>query len=675
MKKIKYLVLCVTLLFVLVGCIEIIDNEVKSPEITLTNVGELNQLYEETEELDDITFTLVLRYFEDNELSMDDLTITWYEGSAVVATNTLTHFVEIKHTLNLNVRVTVKFTLKGVAKTLTEEAVITVTERPTQVSISNNIDNSTHQINAVIGEDSGIVTYTAILRNNLSHTTASWIIVKRDEFMREIDSMEFIVNLVEDMIVENNEGKIELEIDFNEYGVGNYLIYLQVGKYQSNFQHYIFTYDKLVLSLDGVAVQSTEITARELSVNTLSETIGTGVYKWFVNGTEIEIIENEQIFVHEDETIGGFLYHVEFHPDNTSLPVQISDPVLIVNVLPVGTVEELKNALDEEVGAVILTADITLTNTIEIDYPFTLIGNGHTILSEGIERLIDVRETENVYFMDLVLRNSNRYHLRYHLSTNGYVENLTFIKPGMTGGFTDLSAAIYVHSSEITVKNITILEASNTGIRIDSPMTDSTIMPSSLRILGTIETDEMILLPIASGNSLRENVSVSAVGYVAFVLPLGMLGGGESAIIRWSDESEAISWALNNPNKTEYIVGEEIDVAGITIDVKLPGMDFNGDLSFVYLFLDMFGQHGTMEILNLDLEQQGIYYIIGHNNNGDYDDLEYEFGEDKLLYASDSAGTVYVRPVLDLEPGEYLIKITIGGEMDLGNFKIDINAE
>ncbi|MCK9234911.1 MAG: hypothetical protein WC225_03500 [Acholeplasmataceae bacterium] len=671
MKKILF---TIALLFLLVGCVEIDPNPtVRSPEIELTNVGELNQLYEETEELDDITFTLVLKYFQDNELTVEDLSITWYEGSQVVAEDTLTHFVEIKHTLHLNVRVVVQFRLKGENKELSAEAIISVTERPTQVTITNGVNEHAHQINAVLGTDEEPVTYTATLTNNLSHHSATWIIVNRDINMKEVNRVEHVMILSEEMnYVSSNEGTLSLTIDFEALGVGNYLIYLEVGKYQSNYQHYILSYGEVILFLDGEATQTEEFTSRELSVGPIADALGTGTLMWFVNNVHLDTLDNEYIIEHTEDELGGYLYHVEFHPDQAHLPVQKSDPLLVTNALPVETTAELRQAVADDVPAVVLTKDLLFTETLTIRHSFTLIGNNHKIESQGIDVVISVSQADNVYIKDLNMEVSNRYHLHYHLSKNGYVENVIFKQPGIMGGMTDLSAALYVHSSEVTIKDITILNADNTGIRIDSPTKDSVIEPSHLIILGYYEPGG-VLFPVASGNSVTENVMVSAVGYVDFVLPLGMIDGSDSAIIRWSSESEAISWSLNTPNQTVYEVNDTVDVVGITIDVRLPGMEIQGDLGFVYMFLDMFPQHGTIEIMNLDQEVLLTYYIIDHNNNGKYDESEYEFGEDLLMYSSDSQGLELVRPTLVVEPGEYLIRVTVGGVMDLGNFKITVN--
>ena len=135
---------------------------------------------------------------------------------------------------------------------------------------------------------------------------------------------------------------------------------------------------------------------------------------------------------------------------------------------------------------------------------------------------------------------------------------------------TSLSAALYVHSSEVTIKNTAISGASNTGIRIDSPGAAET-KKSILTILGTFDHGGTFL-PVASGNSKRENVEVWSEGFVDFSIPLqASLDGedGEFAIIRWSNEEEAVSWTLNQPTNWEYLPNEYLDVEGITIDVRL----------------------------------------------------------------------------------------------------------
>lgn len=43
-----------------------------------------------------------------------------------------------------------------------------------------------------------------------------------------------------------------------------------------------------------------------------------------------------------------------------------------------------------------------------------------------------------------------------------------------------------------------------------------------------------------------------------------------------------------------------------------------------------------------------------------------------LLFSNEPEGGEHVRPILDIAPGDYLIRVTIGGLMDLGSFKIKV---
>ena len=665
----KKVILFLSLAFLLVGCVEITDDPAnKNPEIELQNEGQLEQIYEETEELEDIKFTVVLKNFEENEIDLETVTISWFHGNSEIESskNQFTHLVEIKSTLNLSVKVVVSYEKDGKTTLLEESKVINVIEKPTQIILKNNISDD-HILKLKLGADNTII-YNAEIIGNLTHKNATWIIQKRDENMGIIEEEKILVNLQDDMIIENNIGKLTLEYNFDSIGI--YLINLEIGKYNSNDQHVSFDYE-FEISNSGELTQVSNFTNRKLQVGKVPEKLGEGTYNWYLNGQIMIENTNKLEIIHENNDIGGYLYYVEFSPNNSELPTVKTEPILVVNAIPVGSLDELLLAINEKVKAVVLTNDIlNVSKTININHEMTIVGNNHTIKSTGISIILNIN-SNNVYFKDIIIDQSSRYNIVYNRANNGYLENVILANPGTGGGLTDLSAGLFVNQSEVTVKNLTISNGTNTGVRIDSPYNVDNVKKSILTVLGTFKHNG-VFLPIGSGNSYKKDIEVKALGFVEFVLPLqSNIDGGGMAIRRWSNESERLSWTLNDPNKTLYDKGEALDVAGITIDVKGAGHEIQGDLELVYMFLEMFDQYGTIEISNLDDEIISTYYILGFKNE-ETQNLDYEFGEDLLLYSSSIENPNYVRPILPTEIGQYKVRISIGGELDLGFFNIYI---
>lgn len=665
MRNIKKALFLFILLIPLIGCEEITPiPSTKDVEIEFQIDGDLEQYYEENEDLKDVKFTIIFKNLKENNLTEKDLTIKWYLGN-IEQTDNLNKkelIVIVNKTMEEEVKATVEYKKNNEDKKLELEEVVKVNIKPTQILLKNNINNDYIIDTTTIKK----VEYEATISGNLKHKNGQWIVIERNNNLEEINRETFDINLEEDMIVENNIGKISKEFEFDNDG--NYMIYFIIGKYQSNYQHFILTYENLNLELEGIQIQDSNYTSRTLKLNNNPNNLNNGTIKWYLNGNSIDN-DNNYSFIHNDLSIGGFLYQVEYIPNDESKEIIKSKPLLIVNGKIIYTKEELNNEINNKTKAIILNSNIELSNTLNINYELTIVGNGYTISSPGIDKIIEVI-SNNVYFYDLIIKESRKYNLIYSNVNNGYIEKVIFENPGTGGSITDLSAGLFVNASEVIIKDVTIKNGTNTGIRIDSKEGKKKAI---LTIYGSFNY-ENIFLPIASGNSKKDNIEVNAKGFVLFVIPLQSSDGGE-AIRRWSNESDAVIWTLNNPNKTNYNPEDIIDVYGITIDIKLGTMQINANLDFVYTFLKLFNQYGTLEIYNLDDELINKYYIVDATVNYDDDTnpyKDYEVGQDKLIYSLDNNKDDLVRPILPKGKGTYRIKITIGDELYLGFFEINI---
>lgn len=693
MKKILFFI---GMLLILVGCEEVtVDPTTRQVEVDLVvRSGDLMQFYLDSEDhgnLEDVSFEVVFKNLAENNLTEADFTIKWFENENEITANKnkKTYVVIVKTTMEKTIKVEASYNKGGKSETLRDSQNVSVSEKPTQIVINNVYNN---HIQKLLYGGSNELTYQATLTGNLTHKEALWTVEYRDS-KNEVTKEEFSINLTDEGFPKEGVGYLDLDYQFDK--VGEYVIQLKAGKYESNFRFVVVGYGAFDLAIheEDTLIQTANFSERRLFVGAAPEALGEGEYRWYLNG-ELLVDENEQQLTHNDNSNGGYLYYVEFVPNNEEFETIKTEPLLIVNGLVVNDLEEFNNALgDEEVGAIVLANDIDYGSgsRIEIKRPLTIYGNNKEFKTSGIDIIFNIT-SDNVYFSNITISESRKYSVHYYNVSNGYLENVSFVNPGKGGSMTSLSAALYVHSSEVTIKNTAISGASNTGIRIDSPGAAET-KKSILTILGTFDHGGTFL-PVASGNSKRENVEVWSEGFVDFSIPLqASLDGedGEFAIIRWSNEEEAVSWTLNQPKNWKYLPNKYLDVEGITIDVRLGellgGGSIPGDLEMVYIFLDMFKQYGTIEIFNLDNESLGRYYVVGYqtgensvkyyNRPSSVEVTEdyYVFGFDKLLYSSDTEGETPVKIKVPAIAGEYRVRITVGDVLDLGYFTIEVTNE
>lgn len=679
MRKIL-LSLLIMFSFVLVSCQEITDdyNKAKEPSIELKVEGELTQVYEENEDLEDVSFEIVFKQFTENNINMEDVEINWFIRNQLIEEHSnKTNITQIVNSPgDINVRVEVKFVFEERAKTLEADSLIRVIKTATNILVTNSIDDANHRISVKLG-DNNEVEFTGRITGNLKHSVIKWVIQKQTSGEPEI-YREFEVDDLENV---GGIGITNFTYKFEE--PGSYIVFLQTGegisqdanRYISNSTHINVGYGQFELSTEDEKVLSTNagITNRVLNVNPLDEgLVGEGVYEWYLNGEKL--IHTGLTFTHEDASLGGYLYQVVFNPDDPLIVPLKTDPLLIINGVEVSNETEMLTELDNKTEALILTNDIEYTNEAEslnLDYPVTIYGNGHTLSSKEISIFISVT-SNNVYLSNMTIVRANRYNLMFTRVDNGYLEDIKVDELG--GGSNpndflsgDFGSGVYINKSEVVVNNIEFISGGLVGIRIDND-SSGTSKKASLELIGEFKynSEDPLFLPIGSGKSSKEGVEVIATGFDYFALPAGQI-----TIRRWDNQGDPVTWEIYDQEKTEYQSGEFLDLfgIGINVDIGFLGLEISNaeGLMFVKMYISMFKEFGTLEITDLEDKVLNTYYIVGETD-------EVVYGLDKLVYSETKELNVnnQVEPKLPTEPGQYKIKIYISDEFYLGSVFITI---
>jgi len=144
----KKIFLLVAFLLVLVGCEEVtVDPTTKLVEVDLVvKSGDLIQFYLDSEDhgnLEDVTFEVVFKNLLENNLTEDDFTIKWFENEDEVVSNLnkKTYKVIVRTTMEKTIRVEASYNKGGKSETLRDSQNISVSEKPTQISINNVYNN------------------------------------------------------------------------------------------------------------------------------------------------------------------------------------------------------------------------------------------------------------------------------------------------------------------------------------------------------------------------------------------------------------------------------------------------------------------------------------------------------------------------------------------------------
>jgi len=693
MRKTLTLIALLFTVFILSSCEEITDdfNKEQEPSIELKSEGELIQIYEDGQALEDVLFSVEFKKFTENNINLNNVEVNWIINGQKIAE----HKNKTSITLKVNspgettVKVEVKFIFEGVNKVLEQNSLISVVRTPTQIIVENSVDKTKNNVSVTIGENTN-VTFTGTITGNLNHPIIKWVILK--ETSGEPVLVEEIPITFNDLVIVGKKGTATLNYNFTT--AGNFNVSLQTGegytqdanKYISNTTHINVNFGLFeITTIDNKVMNTTtEIKNRLLVVNELNKAVvGDGVYKWYLNGIELDNDDNTTL-THTDQTLGGYLYQVKYFPNSDPLNPIETNPFLVVNGVLVDDEVELLEALENKVKGIILTDDIDVTttnNTVEgllllIDYGVTIYGNGKTLTSDEVSTFIKVK-ANNVNIANLTLNRSNKYSLHIETAENIYLENLKINEFGNTnlnellsGNF---NAGVYVDRSKVVINDIEFLTGAMVGIRIDQHLEEGLTV---LKLYGDFiyNTNDPILLPVGSGKSSLKGVEFIASGFDYFALP-----AGDITIRRWDNVGKPISWEIYDPLKIEYNQSDFLDLFGIGINIDisfLKGFEISGEsgLTFVKLYIEIFKQYGKIEIFDLEDEETILkkYYIVGNTKD------ETVYGEDRLIYSeskdlnTDENPVTPIKPTLPNEKGQYKIKIYIGEEFYLGYIIITV---
>lgn len=683
MKKIISLLLSLVLSLTLVGCLEITEefNKEQLPSIDLVHEGELYQIYDESNTLENVTYTVIFNKFLENGISLEAVAIHWYVGNVRIYSvdNQTTYEQVVNSPGAINVKVIVSFVFEDENKELEANSLINVFKEATKINVTNSVDSSTHNISITLG-DNNQVEFLGIISGNLKVTDLNWLIFRRQE--QTLDLFDQI-KVTETEVINNN---LITKLNYSFKSSGSYVVRLQTGtninqdanNIISNTTHVTVNVGEFEIKSSEQRIMSKDYSERTLTINGLDEKlVGKGVYKWYLNGQEIDN-DNNFTFTHTNTDLGGYVYQVKFYPIIKAIPEPvITEPFLIVNGKLVNDENEFLNALENNQKGIILNNNIVYQGekTITLNENTAIYGNGNQIKSMGLNEFFKIKG-DNVVMANLKVVNSNKYSIHVELSENAYFEDLKMSDFSGTSDLLsgDFSAGLYIDRSSAVVKNIEFLTGGLVGIRLEQHLNIAGV--TKLRLYGSFSynNNDPLMLPIGSAKSDAKGIELVASGFDSFVLP-----GGEITIRRWDNQGEPIGWEIYDPFKTVYYLDEGEDFLdlhgiGIKIDISFLELEFASDegLAFVKLFIEMFGQYGILEITSLDDKKIfETYYIVGDLNEPKYGLDQLFYSKDKELYKNNK-DLIPEKPLIPTEKGDYKLKIYIGEEFYLGHIIITV---
>lgn len=680
MKKFG-IVLLILFSLTLVACTEITDdfNKKQEPSILLSHEGELNQIYDENQTLENVNYQLTLTRFEENNINLDDVEINWFvRNNHITSNDNLKTYTQIVNSPGeITIKVVVKFTLDGNLKQLEEHSVINVFKEATKVQVTNSIDSLSNRVEMKLDKDNH-VEFKGVITGNLKIDNLHWIILK--QVNNDLIVIDEIAVLEKDKELVGNT--LVTKLNYNFTTAGSYVIRLQTGTSESqdanviisNTTHLKVTVGEFSIKTNKNLIMTENYDQRVLSINGLdSDIVGIGVYKWFLNGEALNN-DNNLTYTHNDDNLGGYVYQVKFIPiQKTYLEEIVTDPILILNGKLVNNEEEFITSLEDNVTGIVLNKDINYTGeeTIVLNNHIAIYGNDFKIRSGGISEFFKIKG-DNVVLANMTIDNSNKYAVHVELANNAYLQDLKVTNfDGQSNILTgDFSAGVYIDRSTAVINNIEFLTGGLVGVRLDQHLVEG---KTKLRIYGKFiyDKEQALLMPIASAKSQLDSIELIADGFDYFALP-----AGEIIIRRWDNIGEPISWEIYNPEKTVYEKGDYLDLfgIGIRIDISFLGIEFSGNdgLAFVKLFINMFSQYGILEITNLEesilLDK---FYIVGELEETIYGNDQLFYSRTKEIYKIQD-DYLPVAPLLPEESGDYKLKIFIGEEFYLGHIIIKV---
>jgi hypothetical protein len=640
-KRIKYL-LVIVLILLLTGCKIPEEEKPFDPaevEIELKSEGNLFQL--------DENVTPVRFYIAHNQTKFTPSKITWTRNLIEVGEGDEFIYTPVAHLLSkTDIFATVTFTEEGVDHTFTTETKTILVEGITaEIEISTNhpgLQETT--VYNVLSADSVPIVINAAISGSAGEEDLTWWVID-EETKQEYEMTDFAKNPTF-TYSPTTSGEVRVEARL----LGN--------KFISNKIYVKTNYGKLSLSSQVNASNQWIITS-EFNNNL------EGVYSWEVltqSGNSYEVIAEEtqnSLTIDLTTLDEPKLIRAKFLPQNVT-DVIVSEPVLVSwNHTVVETEAELLQALQDKAKVIELKNDIQYTklddpnstkkNPLIINYPVTIIGKNHTLSSLGIFTFIDVR-SNNVWFKDIKIDHSSRYNVLISSRDNCYFENVEFIRPGGGSDMLTPGAGIYAFGSDVTVKNIKVTQGYNSGFRVEAVYNnDVLVRPANITILGKFEYNtQQLVAPVVSVRSKSSDANITAVGFDEFIIPIG----SGKMIRRWSNDAYGVKWQLQEPYEVQYHPGEPVNFSGITINVRIGANETTTfGMDFVYLFLDLFKETGTIRVTKPDEFNNPIseYIIYNYDRN---------IGGDYLLYRDDLGNPVL--PALPTELGYYQVHIWVG---------------
>lgn len=455
----------------------------------------------------------------------------------------------------------------------------------------------------------------------------------------------------------------ELSLSLSEEG--DYRLYLKFGKFQSNRIDIQIIYGEINISQE-IAEQKTTVSLDYASqVESQIDKI-----EWFYIAkedfgnedaeTKLEDTTSEIVFTAEDDVDGLIYSKVTFKNGFTTTT---DKTVVATNFTTVTNEEELFEAVKTE-DKILITNDITIETdqTLTIKKPLTIVGlikddKRPNVKSElGIDVIISVSHTNNVWFKDLIISDSARYNILYRHSEKGLIENIKFDSCGKGGKPQDPGSGLYIDEGEVHVLSAEVTNTNIAGIRVEG----SDNMAGTL----TIERakyihDKTVWAPIASVRSKHQNLVVDLPGYIVTNAPLG-----KNIIRVWTGEGETFSWEIIPPSKIEYWEGGILDMNDIQLTAYMGGEDITVGMEAVYMLMDKLTAKGLLKIIKVDDEGKELEVVIDAIIEGYEDGIS----NDKLIYTyEDLNGEMRENQpihIVGFDPGTYQVHIIIGGGVD-----------
>ena len=641
MRKFKYLFLLIVVLF-LTGCKIPEEEKPFNPDDVEVKIKSSGSLFQLDDQVGQVTFSI-----EHNQTKYAPKKVIWNRNLIDIFEGETFEFTPTKNLIS-KTDIYAKVVFEGEDNEehefKTDVLTVRVNGRSAEIEISasdSNLDKTV--IDLLVSGASQTLNIDASVSGDYGVSDLTWWLINEEN------------NLATE--ITTHAGKASASYDFSTAGLFRIEARILGDKFVSNKIYVDAHYERIMATQSKKADGSTLI-------STSLEGAESGTFKWekmLVNGSGFEEIIGEtesSLTIPANAEIGFDTYRVTY-TNNDQTRVTTSEPVLVINnSREVRTEAEFLQALNEKVKVIEFKNNIDYTkidgpgsvkHPIVIDYPLTIIGNNYSLTSLGIFVFIEVNSS-NVWFKDIKINHSSRYNVVVNRSKNVYFDNVEFIKPGGGSDMMTPGAGIYAHGSDVTVKNITITEGYNSGLRVEAYYEGDVVThKGNITILGKYRYNvKELAAPIIAVRSKSSDANITAVGFDEFVIPIG----NGKMIRRWSNDAYGVKWQLREPYNVEYTPGAEIDFSGIVINVRIgAGETTNFGLEFVYLFLDMFKETGTIRMTKPGEIDNKIkeYTIYAYDKST---------GGDFLLYKDEQGNQT--KAFLPQESGDYQVHIWVG---------------